>query len=415
MARQKQRDERIKDVLGKSGQVVSYNARFEYVDPATGKRRQRPRRFKTVELAEAYLAAQDEAHRRGRLLEPSKEPLGRALDRFLRAKQISEATLDRYFGLTESVYGYIFGLPLSELKAEHFEECHRLERERGKNHGASLQKAYDRLNEFCGRMVERGAMRANPLEHVERPGNDSQPDVLWSREQWHRFRESEQGEDLYLFWLLLYENKARLGEVQAMRWCDLDLEHAPWHAVIVKSITRKIDPITKRAYYAVGDRPKTKSGNRRIFFSDQMAALLRARRDRVRFERRVLGLEWDEEAFVFAGETKEGFMQQCSIGRWLRKACQRAGLRPELTPKGLRATGATHAAAANEPFPMLMAEMGHVNPRSTMVYVRPSDADRARWANLMAAEIHGEERVREVLTKVSQLPTFQDVSADASE
>ena len=401
MARRKARDSRITEIRGTSGELVSYNALFQYKDPATGKWRQRPKRHKSLEAAETWLREQDARAGLGRAAAPSREPLGRAIAHWIALKAstgLKESTVISYRTILATVYGSLWARPISELRADEFEACYlalkeRTGRLRGTRKVGGTAGAYAHLVlKSCLRYyVEQHQLVVNPLEGVMAPRNDTKAKRPWSWDEVHRFLAHEQARPMYPLWLLLFEKKLRLGEAQALRWCDLVIDGADGTGALVISatVTRCIDPASGRYYDAVGDRAKTPDGMRRLTIDGRLQQVLRAHRDRARFEAQALGFGWDEEQFLFLGPRTGAVLGQSTIRDRLKKACIAAGVRP-LAPHGLRVTGISRAAGDGQPLFYLMEEAGHSDPKTTKRYVKLSEAEHRAWTKRFAELTHRE-------------------------
>ena len=399
MTRRKARDGRVTEIRGKSGEVVSYNARFKYRDPATGKWKDRPKRHKSVEEAERWLREQDAAVSGGRLVEPSKELLGVAIDHWLRTKhdagRISDSTLFNQRLQLAAVYGEIFGVALCDLEASHFEGEYARIKARGKPGGSVAAYTHSLLNGWFNRLVGQGRLATNPLAHVLAPVPDPKPKRAWDWPEVETFLAHQREAELYPLWLLLFEKKMRLGEAQALRWCDVEIDGAEGsgRCFISATLTRARDPHSGIMRWVVGERAKTPESIRVLMLGWELQLALRQHRDQAMFAARMFGRSWDDTHFIFANADGTSFMARETICCRLRAACKAAGVR-RLSPHGLRRSGISRALGSKEPLFLVMEEAGHVDPKTTLGYTVFSEDEHWAATKRFAARVHGERAPR---------------------
>ena len=393
MARRKARDPRIVPIVGVRG--TTYDARFQYKDEASGKWKPKPKRCKTVEEAEGYLAEMDRLHAQGRAVTPSKQLLGRAigdwLDRKFDAGRIGEATLAEQQGKLASVYGPIFGVSLCDLREHHFEAQYQRIKQQGKPGGTYTAHAHSLLSGFFTRLVKRDQLARNPLEHVERPKPDPKPKHVWEWAQIARFLRHEEKRWMYPLWLLLFEKKMRVGECQALRWCDVEIDGPENTGKIHVSatVTRRRDPVTGKMRFVVGERAKTAESIRNLMIAWPLHRALRKHRDLAMFAARAFGRSWDDEQFIFPDPTDTTFLAQETIRYRLKAACKVADV-PYEGCHLLRRTGISRALGDGDPLFYVMEEAGHVDPKTTKGYTQLSEAEHRKYTKRFSVRVHGE-------------------------
>ena len=136
------------------------------------------------------------------------------------------------------------------------------------------------------------------------------------------------------FFLVALYTGARRGNVQAMRWADLDLKAETWTIPAVQFKTRK--PMT-------------------VILSAEVVKILKRRK------------KYAEGEYVFPSHGKRGHLVEPK-GAWERLR-QRSGL-PDLRIHDLRRTLGSWQAAAGSSLPIIGKSLGHTQPSTTQIYAR---------------------------------------------
>jgi integrase len=158
---------------------------------------------------------------------------------------------------------------------------------------------------------------------------------------------------------------ARLGELRALRWSDLDLRA---QAV---TIARSLD----NASDAEGP---TKSGRVRVVdLPPETVELLAGHR-----------LHQPPSCQLVLGRP-DGPYDPATFRTWLRRLCQRVGV-PALPPHSLRHTFASLAIAAGVSIPEVSKALGHANPAITgRVYAHFIEQHQRRTARALGSALYG--------------------------
>lgn len=184
--------------------------------------------------------------------------------------------------------------------------------------------------------MDRDLLDRNPADRIRQAPEQSRRRFMSPDELKAFFKAVEDPEiagwrDFFL--LLLYTGQRR-GNVQAMRWADLDLQHAVWH--IPPESTKNAEP------YAVPLVPPA-------------VEILTARRDEV------------EAEWVFPGPGKSGHVEEPKKA-WAT-LCEKAGLH-DLRIHDLRRTMGSYQAAGNTSLQIIGQSLGHKSMQATQVYSR---------------------------------------------
>lgn len=407
MPRRRARDARIVEVTNTAGELSGYSVRFKYKDAATNTWKEIPKQFgfkkwggADAALAEAtrWLDEQDGLANRGKAGAQSKQPLGLAIKDWLEEKQtagkIIDATRDNQQNQLAAVYGGIFGVPLCDLRGHHFEGEYRRIKQQGKPGGSVAAYTHSLLNGWFNRLVKAGKLTTNPLEHVLKPEPDPKPKRAWDWDQIVRFLRHQERATMYPLWLLMLQHLLRVGEAQALRWCDVEIDgsEGTGRVHITATVTRIRDPRTGKMVWAVGERAKTPGSTRTVMIDWEVQRSLRKHRDRALFAARAFGRAWDDRHFIFADRADTTFLDRDTICYHLKKACDDAGV-DYLGNHGLRRTGISRR-LAEEPLFYVMADAGHEDPKTTKGYAVISESERRTWAKRFAVRVHGERDVQ---------------------
>ncbi len=206
------------------------------------------------------------------------------------------------------------------------------EREREGYAGRTRRAVLDVLR-MIFRMAEHdGLVERNPAAPVSAPRIDAKEPVHFTAEQARRFLDAAQGDALRTLYLVALHTGLRRGELLALVWRDVDLDH---RVVTVR-------------------RSKTAAGLRRVPLTPEAAHALAG-------IPRVPGPIWP--------------YSPAYVTRHVAVICARAGL-ARLTFHGLRHSTASILLAEGVPIEVIRSLLGHTNTSMTEHYARPEDAMR---------------------------------------
>lgn len=140
----------------------------------------------------------------------------------------------------------------------------------------------------------------------------------------------------------------RLGELTGLRWGDVDLEEK-----IIK-IRRTVVYLPREGYHE--NEPKSKAGLRTIPLTPEAVLALRELKAQ------------SQGNLVFRGSTREGYLSDTTLRKWLRLLLKEAGL-PHIRFHDLRHTAATLYLRAGASLRSLQRLLGHARIETTMRYV----------------------------------------------
>lgn len=337
-------------------------------DPKTGKRKQKTRGgFPTKKAAEAAMAAELTERRRGTYLEPSTEPLGAYLDRWLDATTHgrSPSSTHGYRKALKRLPQSLVLAPLASLSALTIQEAYAPLLARYA--ATTLVQTHTILKMALAQAVRWRLLTTNPCDGVRLPAPRAQPETaaVWSAEEQRRFLGKTAEDPLHPLWRFLLDSGCRIGEARALRWADLDFDTGMVR--IARTMTKDAD-----GRVAIGADTKTRASRRTIPLAPETVDVLeRHRLDQLAY-RRDLGAYWRDEDIVFAGHDG-GVIAHSTLCLHLAAACERAGV-PRLTPHGLRKTMTTLWARAGVNPAVIARRLGHSSVTMTLaVYTQVTD------------------------------------------
>lgn len=339
--------------------------------------------------AEAELAKVQVEKNQGSYLAPTQVTVGEALDRWLDAlrhssKQRAAKTLDGYESIARVRIKPVIGaLVLRELRGPEVERVYATLRERGKA-TRTVAATHQVLRAFLRWAEGKGQLLvASPMRHVEAPpqGGDSRRAAGLSADQVRAFLAVTRGTPHAALFVLLFGTGCRPGEALALRWSDVDLEHA--RARIERNLSRPGGRYDFRA-------PKTPRSRREIPLAAGVVRALREHRRGQAEHRLSLGAVWEDLDLVFAGATG-GPLDELAVYRWhFRPLAKKAGLDARTRLYDARHTFASLALTGGIPVHEVSKILGHSTVTLTLNTYSHLLPDRAAAAtDAVGAAIFG--------------------------
>jgi integrase len=252
--------------------------------------------------------------------------------------------------------------------------------------------------------VKENRIAANPAAGLgwKRP---SAPEMkTLTADQVRRLLDNADEWDRCLF-LVATSTGMRLGELQALRWADLDLEARTARVVRTLHELRRSGPVF--------GEPKTAHSRRRIELSDYQIQALREQRGRVVEGRLLAANLWDDYDLVFPsrlGTPRRG----ANVSRDLHAALARACL-PRIRFHDLRHTAATLLLGRRDVNPKVVADMlGHADVGITLnLYSHSTPAMHRSAAEAMADLLGWNQRPSGGLVRIDAPPALGSHSVES--
>lgn len=210
----------------------------------------------------------------------------------------------------------------------------------------------------------------NIADRVLRPAYRAGKKEVWTPAELSAFLAGAVNHWLYPLWLTAIASGARIGELTALRWEDVNLADG------TLTIGRNLQRIGGE--YVVGE-PKTEAGRRTISLPADVMHVLKRHKVKQAEARLRAGGEWANLGLVFTGELGRP-LHRSVPNHALGRECQRLGI-PVMTSHGLRHLSASLLLEKGLPIPQVSKRLGHASPAITMqVYahvVKRDDSDLA--------------------------------------
>ena len=212
------------------------------------------------------------------------------------------------------------------------------------------------LHQALKKAVKWGYVRRNVAAVVDPPKVQKKEMNPLSAAQVKALLEAAKGDRLEAFYLLAVSTGMRLGELQALKWADIDLRER------TLSVNRTLSA-TKGG--PVFGPPKTPRSRRKIFLSRKSVEALRRHRERQATEKEALGDRWHDEDLVFCSVVGTPLSRHNLGSRSFKPLLRRANL-PNIRFHELRHTCATLLLSKNVHPKLVQELLGHASISTTL-------------------------------------------------
>lgn len=399
---------------------VRWRVTYDLLPGPDGERRRTTKRgFRTVKEANRFRRDALSRHEQGLGRDPARgrERLADYLRAWLEGLAVKPTTRADY---RQSIECYISprigGVRLEQLTPEHLDRLYRALERNGKRRGPcrtdgrtcpvegcspslhqglgpkSIRNVHGCLHVALEAAVQRGYLSRNVADLANPPTpkrarSRNARDKCWTRDQLVAFLDHSRSTDdaLYALWFLIATTGLRRAETLALRWTDLDLDHA--RLTIRQTVTVADGVIVWQ------DDAKSDDSERTIALDGRTVAMLRDHRSRQAANRLACGPAWStderDRQLVFTRHDGTAIPPRRASQMFTRRV-DVAGL-PRIGVHGLRHTWATLALRAGVPVKVVSERIGHADPAVTMqVYAHALEGDDATAAEITAAAIFGE-------------------------
>lgn len=338
-------------------------------DPATGRRR---RRFINVRGskrdAERTLAEAVHERDTGVDINPGKLTVGHYLRRWLgdyATHNVGPSTLERYRSIIEHhLIPALGGLRLRDLRPAHIQAAYsrglaaggRVDGAAGGLAPHTVLKHHRLLREALSHAVRWQLITRNPADAVTAPRPTRAEMRVLDSEEAARLLESAARSPYHTLIYVALATGARLGELLALRWQDLDLDGATLR--IVRSARR----FPGRG--VLFQETKTHRSRRPVALSADTVAIIRDHRRAQAEHRLSLGPAYTDNGLVFPGPTGQP-LDDSNLRRAFAAIVADAGL-PRLRFHDLRHTAATLMLRAGVHPKVVSERLGHASVSLTL-------------------------------------------------
>jgi integrase len=356
------------------------------MDPATGKRKQTRRRYRTVEDAiEAYNKIKNEA-REGTYVGRSGITVEQVCDNWLAGRRgIRPSTLAGYRNWLKPVIAVYGSLPAQKLTKRHLDDlipllvAGKLRRRDGHSIRAwsarSVNAMLGALDQVLDDAVRQGLVTRNVAALVDRLGQSRRERDTYTPAEVKKVLAVCRQDRLEVAWhLALYG--LRRGEIAGLRWSDIDFK--------AKTLTIDLTRVTVDGR-ATESMPKTERGKRTLPLTNALLkVLLRARRRQAE-ERLRAGTRYQDSGYVIVNESGAALYPDTLSGKW-DELTEAAKVR-RITLHEARHTCGTLMHLQGVPVAVISAWLGHATADFTMRTYVHSQNDALRSAAAALEEV----------------------------
>jgi len=338
-------------------------------DPLTGRRRREFQKVKgSRKAAEEALIKALHQRDKGIDLLPNRMTVADCLYRWLSdeaARNVQPSTLERY----EELVGHhlipaLGTIPLKKLQPAHIQEAYAAFRRlpgRGDHRGDRLSPKTEGhihalLKQALGWALRMRLIAVNPSDAVKRPKANRPEMRVLNREDVGALLAAARETAWYPLLYLALHSGARIGELLALRWQEVDLDRGAMQIVRTQRFFK--------GQGIVSGQPKTARSRRPIALSSDAAAVLVEHRRRQIEHRLSVGPAYDNRDLVFADELGRP-VYDSTVRRCFYAIVAQAGL-AHLRIHDLRHTAATLMLRAGVNAKVVSERLGHANVAFTL-------------------------------------------------
>src|SRR5260221_9373422 len=250
---------------------------------------------------------------------------------------------------------------------------------------STVHRVHNTLHMAIKQAVREGAVVRNVTELLDGPSDEYRALVVLHDAQIRVFIEAAMGDKWEALWLLGITTGMRAGEMLALTWHSLDLDHSS--LAVVASMR------PNEAGQWVPVPPQTASGKRTIVLRPEVCESLRRHRARQLEVRLGAGAAWAEQDLVFPNGLGRAMDEIGLYRRQFKPLLKRAGL-PSIRLHDLRHSAATWLISQGMAIKAVSEMLGHADVGTTLRWyghVSPTMQAQivAVWDQLFATEERG--------------------------
>jgi integrase len=338
------------------------------VDRAGGGRKTIYRSFKgtrrqaQAELTHLLAQIQDGSHVQPNRLSVAEHVRARVAQ-WRAAGTISPKTGERYEELVQyQLVPFLGTIPLQKLRAQDIETWHTSLRSRGRQDGTggvsnwTIRHAHKVLSKALREGVRHGLVLKNVATEERPPKTNAEKMQILTPEQVSELPAKLAGRSIYAPVVVALFTGLRRGELLALRWTHVDLEHKM--LCVQEALEETVEYGIRRK------ATKTQSGQRKITLPDITVETLREHRRQQLEVRLALGLgKLPNDALVFSTPEGHALMPNSFSSTWAKVAAE-LGL--GISFHALRHTHASQLIEAGVDVVTIARRLGHASPAITL-------------------------------------------------
>lgn len=337
-----------------TGKVIGYRAQLRLPD---GTRRNIPQ-TKTRREAQRALTEAKAALLQGRLGPSTKQTVKEYLEGWLATVRptVRDSTYHANALNVRRILPHMGHIRLDALKPAHVQNLYTALLERGLSE-RSVQQCHMVLHKALSDAMRLDLVVRNVTEAVSVPRPKRKERPTYTATELAALFGATEGDRFHALWVILGTTGLRIGEALGLRWSDIDTERR--QLVVRRALVR----LRNGGGLDLAE-PKTSRSRRTVQLGDLACAALQAHRERQAFERRAVGIDWQERGLVFC--TRFGTpLDQGRIHAHWRRAIEKSGLRA-IRIHDLRHTVATLMLEQGEHPKVVQECLGHSSIALTM-------------------------------------------------
>jgi integrase len=233
----------------------------------------------------------------------------------------------------------------------------------GENSLSLVIKVYNILNSALNKAMELGMIARNPCVGVEFPRDNKKKKRIFTIDEQRAFvKELDNWDSKVLFITFLYTG-ARLGELPALMWKDINLSERTIDINKKAIITYSHDNEQKKTKQVVEDFLKTESSKRKVVITPKLVKILQEHKEKQKRMTETLNIGWSEDNLVFP--TGNGTVPYArNIEEKFKRITNKVGI-TDATMHSLRHTYATRLFEAEIDIKVISKQLGHKTVKTT--------------------------------------------------
>ena len=254
------------------------------------------------------------------------------------------------------------GIKINKLKTGEVQQLIDDTYKNGENSISLVIKVYNVLNGAMKQAVKNKMIKNNPCEDVVFPADNTKKRYVFTVDEQKRFIKALEGEQYRILFICYLYTGARLGELPALTWKDVNFDDR--YIDINKKVVIIHDYYSdKKTELQVQDYCKTKSSIRKIYITSKLIENLKEHKAKLIKECEEAGKTWSEDSLVFP--TGVGTMLYLrNIQSMFNRIKNKAGIK-EGTMHSLRHTYATRCFEKDIDIKIISQQLGHKNVKTT--------------------------------------------------
>ena len=292
--------------------------------------------------------------------------------------KLAKSTLHRDKQDTERFLPALGHYKLTELRPEHFRKLYaELRQTISSATGKSLSEntiegVHATLCSILSDAVEGGFLSHNPAWRTYRYAGRKCEKKIADEETAQKIIAALEGESIKYetYFKLIIATGMRRGECCGLKWCDIDWEQRSIH------ICRNAVKVTDEEIFV--KEPKTRAGDRYVYFSAEMESLLREYRQECAYITETYDQrQLTADDFLFRRQGAQLPMTPTTFTYRFKLILKKNGLPQELNVHSLRHTAASLMIAGGTDVATVAGILGHSHPSTTLdIYTHAFDKNK---------------------------------------